>query len=283
MRMKLGLFVLMITISLVISKHDVEMKPIFKKFWNHFKNAHNKVYATVEEEVHRFNIWKKHFKMIRKHNKEATNGTHTYWLKMNNFGDLTNEEFSSIYNGYMPSLRGETTKMKSKTFEYDPSIKTPDSVDWREKGYVTEVKNQGQCGSCWAFSTTGSLEGQHFKATGQLVSLSEQNLVDCSGKYGNLGCNGGLMDQAFQYVKENGGIDTEETYPYHGRNEKCSYNSSNVGATDKGFVDVQSKDEDALKQALATIGPISVAIDAGHVSFQFYHHGKYDFVVVVWS
>lgn len=108
-------------------------------------------------------------------------------------------------------------------------------------GIVTPVKNQQQCGSCWAFSTVGSLEGQHALKTGKLVSLSEQTLVDCDTT--DSGCGGGLMDNAFDWIHQNGGIDTEASYPYKGTQGKCRYTKKTVGATDKGFRDVAQEDE----------------------------------------
>jgi cathepsin L len=243
--------------------------------WNLFKNVCGKQY-TFSEEVTRRSIWEANVAIIRNHNLEADLGLHTYTLGMNQLGDLTVEEFARQMNGLDISLRNQTNDASRLTYRAPSNVKLPDSVDWRPKGYVTGVKDQGQCGSCWAFSTTGSLEGQHFAKTQQLVSLSEQNLVDCSGSFGNMGCNGGLMDSAFKYIKANGGIDTEPSYPYEARNDKCRFNAANVGATDTGFVDVAAQDEMALQSAIATVGPISVAIDAAHSSFQLYKSGVYN-------
>jgi cathepsin L len=151
----------------------------------------------------------------------------------------------------------------------------PDSIDWRKKGLVTPIKDQGQCGSCWAFSTVASVEGQHALVNGNLTSLSEQNLVDCSNAEGNMGCDGGLMDQGFQYIIDNKGIDTEASYSYEAVDDTCRFKRRNVGATIDSFVDINSGSELSLQLASATIGPISVAIDASSFEFQFYSDGVY--------
>jgi len=242
-------------------------------FWEEFKELHGKQYLNAEEETLRRSVWEDNLNFINKHNLEASMGHHTYRVKMNKYGDLTNREFVAMLNGY--NKTGEMVKQSGSRFLKPSNVKIPDSVDWRTQGYVTPIKDQGQCGSCWAFSAVASLEGQHFKAATKLVSLSEQNLVDCSRKYGNMGCDGGLMDQAFAYIKDNKGIDTEDSYPYHAVDQKCKFNPATVGATDTGFVDISSGDEDALTNAIATIGPISVAIDASQDSFQFYSDGIY--------
>lgn len=199
-------------------------------------------------------------------------GQHTYWLGANEYADMTNREFRAMMNGYKMQPKSNT----SSVFLAPSHVTYPDEVDWRKEGYVTDVKNQGQCGSCWSFSATGSLEGQNFKKTGKLVSLSEQNLVDCSRSYGNNGCQGGLMDNAFRYIKENHGIDTENSYPYEAKNLKCRFKTDSIGATDTGFTDVATGDEDALMKAVATVGPVAVAIDASHMSFQLYRNGVYN-------
>lgn len=204
----------------------------------------------------------------------AANGIKTYTLGMNEYGDLLHHEFVQIMNGYKNS--GRMSNRTVPTYLEPMNVELPKSVDWRDKGYVTPVKNQGQCGSCWSFSATGALEGQNKRKTGKLVSLSEQNLIDCSSKEGNQGCEGGLMDYAFKYIEENHGIDTEEAYPYVGKQGKtCKFSKQTIGATDTGFIDVPSNSESHLTSAIATVGPVSVAIDASHMSFQFYRGGLY--------
>lgn len=239
--------------------------------WVLYKQTHKKTYSQDEEQVRRL-IWEDNVNYIQKHNLAADRGEHTYWLGQNEYADMTIFEFRAIMNGYKMSAN----RTKGDLYMSPSNIgDLPDSVDWRKEGYVTDIKNQGHCGSCWSFSATGSLEGQHFKASKKLVSLSEQNLVDCSQREGNHGCQGGLMDNAFRYIESNKGIDTEESYPYTAKNGFCHFKKENVGATDTGYVDIPHMQEDKLQEAVATVGPISVAIDAGHKSFQLYREGVY--------
>lgn len=258
--------------------------------WEKFKSNHKRHYSDADEESKRRDVFMDNLKRITAHNEAFRKGLVSFSMDVNHLADKTESEIKHMLNGFKPETtlkllgaEGENNLTQSKNSIrslFMPPLnldadKLPKEVDWRKHNMVTKVKNQGACGSCWAFSTTGALEGQHSRKSGKLVSLSEQNLVDCSTKFGNNGCNGGLMDNAFTYIRDNGGLDTEAAYPYVGDDEKCRYNKTNIGASDKGFVDIPSQNETALLYAVATVGPVSVAIDASHMSFQFYKSGVY--------
>uniref|UniRef100_A0A3Q1FF65 Cathepsin S n=1 Tax=Acanthochromis polyacanthus TaxID=80966 RepID=A0A3Q1FF65_9TELE len=239
--------------------------------WELWKQTHNKVYFHQIEELGRRQIWEENLEMINVHNLEASLGLHTYELAMNHLGDLTTEEIAGSLTGTV--VPSDLDRNPSNFIWVNTSL--PDSLDWRDAGLVTEVKIQGSCASCWAFSAAGALEGQFKKTSGTLRSLSAQNLLDCSTKYGSSGCKGGFMTQAFQYVTENHGVDSDSSYPYTGKYGHCHYEPQYRAANCSGFVFLQDGDEDALKVALANVGPISVAIDASSRKFAFYHHGVY--------
>merc|ERR1739848_335202 len=223
--------------------------------WEDFKQRYNKNYELDGEEQGRRMIWEDNLNFIGEHNAAAANGEHTYTVGMNQFGDWSTDEINEFFN-------------------FDNAKDNPSTVDWVNKGYVTGVKNQKQCGSCWAFSATGSLEGQHFKKAGKLVSLSEQNLVDCEKQ--DSGCMGGLMAHAFAYIEKNNGIDTESSYPYTAKTgKKCLFKPEDVGATLQSYKTIPTGKEDDLRKAVASVGPVSVAIDASQRSFHFYKKGVY--------
>jgi len=227
---------------------------------------HSKNY-TPKDLAAKFRTFSTNLAFIDAHNKKNL----SFSVALNEFADLTGEEFNKLYNG----LRVPQNYVHASPVFPNDKVTAPGAQDWRAKGAVTGIKNQGQCGSCWSFSTTGSTEGCHEIKSGNLVSLSEQNLMDCSTSYGNNACNGGLMTQAMQYIIANGGIDTEASYPYTAEDQPtCQYTAANRGAGLKSFSNIASGSESGLEQAGAS-GPVSVAIDASHSSFQFYSSGVY--------
>jgi len=228
-----------------------------------FVSTYGKQYSSKDEMVKRFGIFIENLDTINKHNAQNL----SWKMAVNEFADLTYEEFRVGRFGYagMKSIGG----VRVNTFGL---ATLPDTVDWSAKGDVTAVKNQQQCGSCWAFSTTGSTEGSVAIKTGRLTSLSEQQLVDCSSSYGNMGCNGGLMDNAFKYIIANGGICSEQDYPYTAATGTCKSSSCNSVSSITSYQDVAQDNEAALQAAVAQ-QPVSVAIEADQSGFQFYSSG----------
>jgi cathepsin L len=230
--------------------------PIGVNDWEDFKTQFGKVYESSSEEVRRMKIWMENKAEVERHNEEFDRGKVSYRQAVNNFADMTAIEVEERYLGLKVSQPNEAYEERIFIKLTNP---VPDTVDWRDKGAVSNVKDQGQCGSCYAFSAVGAIEGQYFLKTGNLLSFSEQQVLDCSKKFKNLGCDGGFMRSVYKYVQANNGLDTEEAYPYKAEETECHFIDDSTEATLKGF-DLFEESEEALKNAVATIGPISVGI-----------------------
>ncbi|XP_055297154.1 trophozoite cysteine proteinase-like [Sitodiplosis mosellana] len=268
---QLALFLGLLTIANAFSIAE-------KNDWAQYKVEHKKSYANDEEHDLRMNIFLRTRKKIAEHNKLFDEGLVTYEMGLNEFSDMTFEEFSATYLGYKPAAN---FRFNATLNYFEGSHNTPakKSVDWRQESAVTEVKYQGSCGACWAFSATGAIEGQNKIKHRKLVSLSEQNLIDCT--YENNGCGIGTMNDAFQYVHNNGGINTEKTYKYESAGDtadtqprRCRYNSRNSAAYVSGYRVIRQGNEAELQQAISTVGPISVAFNAPE-SMKDYKRGLY--------
>ncbi|KAI5353781.1 hypothetical protein L3X38_006675 [Prunus dulcis] len=225
-----------------------------------FKATFGKTYATQEEHDYRFGVFKANLRRAKRHQGLDPTAVHG----VTKFSDLTPSEFRRNFLG-LKRLRLPSDANKAPIL---PTNDLPTDFDWRDKGAVTPVKDQGSCGSCWAFSATGALEGAHYLQTGELLSLSEQQLVDCDHEcdpeeFGSCdsGCNGGLMNNAFEYTLKAGGLEREKDYPYTGTDDTCKFDKSKVVAAVSNF-SVISTDEDQIAANLVHHGPLAVGINA---------------------
>lgn len=253
-----------------------------------FQERFNKKYASLEVLKKRFEIFVTNIRTIETHNSDETQN---FTMAVNHFTDLSEEEFEEKYiGGYISSSELDFelgvngyTSYGCKPFSsgnVEMNVDLPESIDWRDKGAVTSVKDQGQCGSCWSFSSTGAAEGAWAISTGQLINLSEQQLVDCASgfKYGSHGCSGGQMDGGFKYLIENGQcLDTEYSYTSGKTKAEGTCKSCSSVAKFVSCSDVKTSDEISLKAAVA-LQPVAVAIEADTRYFQFYSGGVLDSV-----
>lgn len=258
-------FILFSLLSLVTSnKIPNENDNMFNSYVDYLNN-YNKCYSDNDFWLH-YNVYRDNVNYINNHNNKST----TYKLGINKFTDMSRKEFGSTY------LSNCYYSPEKHCVNQSRLLDIPDSVDWRANGWVTDVKDQRQCGSCWAFSAIGAIEGYHANVTNNLVSLSEQNLLDCSYGFGCEGCNGGWPEAAMRYVINQSGVDTDKSYPYKAMDgDSCLYNKTKRGGIIHTTHNITKGDTNELLNSLARIGPISIAIDAEE-DFQFYSSGVFN-------
>lgn len=237
-----------------------------KSLWSAWKVAHKKFYSDNGEDAARFAIFMENYKHILKFNAEST----SVKLGLNKMADLTKEEFKQRYLGFAFKEQ-DPEVIKANTIQLPRFVNLPQTVNWTAQGAVGPVKDQAQCGSCWAFATVGALESYHYlQYGGAMLSFSEQQVIDCN-REPNLGCKGGLPYTVFQYSSTYG-LQLESDYPYLEYQSTCNYQKDKAYQINMGYSFVQSKSKDMLKNALA-ITPTVVAVEADEAIFQLYKSG----------
>uniref|UniRef100_A0A673MEU1 Cathepsin F-like n=1 Tax=Sinocyclocheilus rhinocerous TaxID=307959 RepID=A0A673MEU1_9TELE len=247
--------------TLLKQKCQPETVELLTQFKN-FMNTYNRTYSSQEEAEKRLRIFQENMKTAQTL-QSLEQGSAEYGVTK--FSDLTEDEFRMMYLNPMLSQWSLKKEMKPATLA---SKAAPDSWDWRDHGAVSPVKNQGMCGSCWAFSVTENIEGQWFKKTGQLLSLSEQELVDCDKL--DQACGGGLPSNAYEAIEKLGGLETETDYSYTGHKQSCDFSSGKVAAYINSSVELPDN-ENEIAAWLAENGPVSAALNA--FAMQFYRKG----------
>ncbi|OCT69284.1 cathepsin S [Xenopus laevis] len=262
-------FYLFSLFSLLIPAH-LAPDPTLDTHWQLWVKSHQKSYKDAEEEHARRTIWEETLKFITVHNLEYSLGLHTYDVGMNHLGDMTGEEVAAKMTGYAGSdySLANMTHVPNELFEAAP----PTSIDWRTQNCVTPVRDQGTCGCCYAMSAVGAMECQLKKKMNMLFTLSPQELVDCSDTEGNNGCKSGNELSAFTYMMKHG-VMQESAYMYTGQEADCNRKAhTGLKVT---LINVVPADELMLKNAVGTVGPVSVSIDSSRKSFRLYKSGVY--------
>jgi len=258
-----------LTVVLAFEPGHEKESYIFSKF-QEFLTRENKRYNTVEEYMARFKIFRSNYEKLESFtlNRDSTT-SHSQGITK--FFDMTPQEFRRTYLNLKVTVL-DTLRAQSEELTFTEST-APASHDWRDEKAVGPVKDQGACGSCWAFSTVGNLEGLNYIATKKMVQYSEQQLVDCDDQ-GDQGCNGGLMENAFKYIQKAGGIQTSADYKYTGRDGTCKFKKDKAALKVTGFAFAKSQDEEEIKEFLFTTGPLAIALNADPL--QFYSGGIID-------
>ncbi|XP_054166568.1 procathepsin L-like [Oppia nitens] len=258
---------LLISGAIAVPVPQQEIESQWKLFKQQFRSGSD-LYTTEEDEAYRRTIFEDTYRQIVRHNNEADQGLHTYWMGINQFSDLTTKEWE---RQWLSSII--TSNVSSESIEFNGDL--PSSVDWRNKGLVAPIKNQGQCGSCWAFAAVAAVEGQYAKKHGHIQTLSEQNIVDCNHQ---TDCQrGGNSEMAYNTITREGGIESEQDYPYtSGRTQRvgtCRFQRALSKANIQRFSSTSG--ETGIQQAVANVGPITVYIDASGNGFRNYRSGVY--------
>jgi C1A family cysteine protease len=248
--------------------HDKQAE-IFTKF-QEFLTTEDRKYKTIDEYLARFKVFSNNIARLEAFNNDK-HSTNNYSVGITKFFDMTPQEFRRTYLNLKVNIL-DTLKAESEKITFLEST-APDSFDWRTQGAVGPVKDQGACGSCWAFSTVGNIEGINYIKSKTMVQYSEQQLVDCDDN-GDEGCNGGLMENAFGYLQKTGGIMASADYKYTARDQKCKFDKTKVALLISGFKFAGSEDEEQIKQFLYETGPLAIALNADPL--QFYNGGIID-------